>query len=74
MYLKCTDTYSFSASNVREKHTALVQTIGTFAEEDETYELLNSLRILLPFIVIVDALLVAAYLRIIGHEVKSLWV
>ena len=72
--MKCTDTYSFSASNVREKHTALVQTIGTFAEEDETYELLNSLSILFPFIVIVDALLVAAYLRIIGHEVKSLWV
>ena len=72
--MKCTDTYSFSASNVREKHAALVQTIGTFAEEDEAYALLNSLSILLPFIVIVDALLAAPYLRIIGHKVKSLWV
>ena len=40
------------------------------AEEDESYELLNSLSVSIPFIVIVDALLVAAYLWIIGKEVK----
>ena len=70
--MKCTDAYSSLASNVRWKHTVLALTIGTFAEEDESYELLNSLSVSIPFIVIVDALLVAAYLWIIGKEVKSL--
>ena len=70
--MKCTDRYSSLASNVRRKHTVLVLTIGTFAEEDESYKLLNRLSVSIPFIVIVDALLVAAYLWIIGQEVKSL--
>ena len=58
---------SSSASKVRERHSALVLNIGTFAEEDEAYELLNNLSMSLPFIVIViwifDALLAAVYLK-----------
>ena len=50
--------------------------VGTLAEEDESYELLKFNSILLPFINIVlgisDALFVAAYLRIVGQEVKNL--
>ena len=72
---------SSSASKVREKHSALVLNIGTFAEEDEAYELLNNLSMSFPFIVIViwifDALLAAVYLkwfhpwRILLQEVSS---
>ena len=75
--------FSSSASNVRKRHTALVLHIGTFAEEDEAHELLNSLSMSLPFIVMItcvlDALLAAVYLkwlhpwRILLHEVSSLW-
>ena len=74
---------SSSASKVAEKHSALVDNIGTFAEEDEAYELLNRLSITLPILVMVtwvlDALLGAVYLkwlhpwRIILQEVSSLW-
>ena len=65
---------------MREKHSALILNIGTYAEEDSAYELLNSLSLSLPFIVMVtsvlDALLAAVYLkwfhpwRIILQEVK----
>ena len=65
-----------------EKHSALVLNIGTFAEEDEAYELLNSLSMSLPFVIMVtwvfDALLGGVYLkwlhpwRIILQEVSSL--
>ena len=62
-----TDTNSCSASKVSERHSALVLNIGTFAEEDEAYELLNMLSISLPFVIVVtwvlDALLAAAYLK-----------
>ena len=57
--------------------------IGTFAEEDEAYELLNSLSMSLPFVVIVtwtlDALLATVYLKwlhpwkILLQEVSFLW-
>ena len=67
---------------MKERHSALVLNIGTFAEEDEAYELLNSLSMYLPFVVMViwvfDALLAAVYLkwfhpwRIILQEVSSL--
>ena len=67
---------------MKQRHSALVLNIGTFAEEDEAYELLNSLSMYLPFVVIVfwvfDALLAAVYLkwfhpwRIILQEVSSL--
>ena len=67
---------------MREKHSALVLNIGTFAEEDEAYELLNSLSMSLPFVIMVtwvfDALLGGVYLkwlhpwRIILQEVSSL--
>ena len=61
------DTCSFSASNVRERHSVLVLHIGTFTEEDEAYKLLNSLSQSLPFVVMVtsllDGLLAAAYLK-----------
>ena len=63
-----------------ERHSALVLNIGTFAEEDEAYELLNSLSMALPFVVMVtwifDALLGVVYLkwfhpwRIILQEVR----
>merc|ERR1719458_1381949 len=56
-----------TAFKVREKHSVLVLNIGTFAEEDEAYELLNNLNVYLPLIVIVtwifDALLVGVYLK-----------
>ena len=59
--------FSFSASKVRERHSALVLNIGTFAKEDEAYELLNNLSVALPFVVMVtsllDALLAAVYLK-----------
>ena len=52
---------------MRERHSALVLNIGTFAKEDEAYELLNNLSVSLPFVVMVtsllDALLVAVYLK-----------
>ena len=67
---------------MRERHSALVLNIGTFAEEDEAYELLNSLSMYLPLVVMVtwvlDALLAGVYLkwfhpwRIILQEVGSL--
>ena len=65
-----------------ERHSVLLLNIGTFAEEDEAYELLNRLSIFLPFITMVtwvlDALLAGVYLkwlhpwRIILQEVSSL--
>ena len=73
---------SSSAFKVSERHSVLVLNIGTFAEEDEAYELLNSLSISLPFVAMVtwvlDALLGVVYLkwlhpwRIILQEVSSL--
>ena len=51
---------------MRKRHSVLVLNIGTFAEEDEAYELLNSLSMSLPFVVMItrllDALLAAVYL------------
>ena len=74
--------FSSSASNVRKRHSVLVLHIGTFAEEDEAYELLNSLSMSLPFVVMItgllDALLASVYLkwlhpwRILLAEVSSL--
>ena len=56
-----------SAFKVRERHSVLLLNIGTFAEEDEAYELLNNLSISLPFVVMIvwifDALLGAVYLK-----------
>ena len=50
-----------------ERHSTLVLNIGTFAKEDEAFELLNSLTITLPLLVVVswalDALLAAVYLK-----------
>merc|ERR1711936_108352 len=46
-----------TASKVRERHSALVLNIGTFAEEDEAYELLSNLSILLPLTVLITGLL-----------------
>ena len=73
---------SSSAYKVTERHSVLVDNIGTFAEEDEAYELLNSLSISLPIVAMVtwvfDALLAYVYLkwfhpwRIILQEVSSL--
>ena len=73
---------SFSASKVRERHSVLVLNIGSFAEEDEAHELLNSLSTSLPIVVMViwilDALLAAVYLKwlhpwkILLQEVSSL--
>ena len=73
---------SSSAFKVTERHSVLVLNIGTFAEEDEAYQLLNRLSMLLPFVVMViwifDALLGAVYLKwfhpwkIILQEVSSL--
>ena len=67
---------------MRGGHSALVLNIGTFAEEDEAYELLNSLSMFLPLVTMVtwvlDALLAGVYLkwfhpwRIILQEVSSL--
>merc|ERR1719500_2025656 len=72
-----------TASKVRERHSVLVLNIGTFAEEDEAYELLNNLSVCLPLVVIVtcilDALLAGVYLKwlhpwkILLQEVSSLW-
>ena len=49
-----------------EKHSALLN-IGTYPEEDAAFELLNTLRMALPLVVVVswvlDALLAAAYLK-----------
>merc|ERR550532_812703 len=39
-----------TAFKVTERHSALVDNIGTFAEEDEAYELLNRLSITLPVV------------------------
>ena len=82
-YLKFTDLSSSSAYKVSERHLVLVDNIGTFAEEDEAYELLNSLSMSLPFIVmitcILDALLAGVYLKwlhpwkILLVDVSSLW-
>ena len=82
MYLKFTDLNFFSASKVRERHSVLLLNIGTLAEEDEAYELLNNLSMALPFVVVVtwifDALLGIVYLkwfhpwRIILQEVSFL--
>merc|ERR1719264_2148998 len=56
-----------TASKVSERHSVLVLNIGTFAEEDEAYELLNNLSVALPLVVIVtcilDALLAGVYLK-----------
>ena len=67
---------------MRKKHSVLVLHIGTFAEEDKAYELLNRLSIFLPIVIMViwvlDALLAGVYLkwfhpwRIILQEVSSL--
>ena len=50
-----------------ERHSVLRVNIGTFAEEDEAYELLNNLVTSLPKIVVIayifDALVAAAYLK-----------
>ena len=74
---------SSSAFKVTERHLVLVDNIGTFAEEDEAYELLNRLSITLPIVAIVtwvpDALLGYVYLKwfhpwkILLQEVSSLW-
>ena len=52
---------------MRERHSVLLLNIGTFAEEDEAYELLNNLSMSLPFVVMIvwifDALLGAVYLK-----------
>ena len=71
-----------AASKVGERHSALVQNIGTYATEDEAYETLNTLCIALPLTVVstwaLDALLAAAYLKwfhpwkIILQEVSSI--
>ena len=68
---------------MREKHSALVLNIGTYAEEDDALELLNSLSIFLPFVIMItcifDALLAVVYLKwlhpwkILLQEVSSLW-
>ena len=81
--LKFTEMFSSLASNVRKRHSVLVLHIGTFAEEDEAYELLNSLSMSLPFVVVItcvlDALLAVVYLKwlhpwkILLQEVSSPW-
>ena len=73
---------SSSAYKVTERHLVLVDNIGTFAEEDQAYELLNRLSITLPIVAMVtwvlDALLGYAYLKwchpwkILLQEVSSL--
>ena len=59
--------FSSPASKVSERHSALVLNIGTFAEEDRVYELLNSLSMSLPIVVMItwifDALLGVVYLK-----------
>ena len=71
------------AFKVAERHSILIEYIGTFAEEDEAYKMLNRLSMSLPILIMVtwvfDALLAAVYLkwfhpwRIILQEVSSLW-
>ena len=71
------------ASKVSKRHSVLVENIGTFAEEDEAYELLKSLSTSLPLVVmsvwIFDALLAAVYLKwlhpwkILLQEVKIIF-
>ena len=55
------------ASNVREKHSALVRNIGTYPEEDKANDLLENLVLALPVLVMAttffDALLAAVYLK-----------
>ena len=50
-----------------ERHSTLAINIGTFTDEDEAFELLNRLTIILPLLVVVswvlDALLAAVYLK-----------
>ena len=62
-----TDMNSSSAFKVTERHSVLVDNIGTFAEEDEAYELLIRLSISLPILAIVtwvlDAVLGYVYLK-----------
>ena len=68
---------------MREKHLALVNNIGTYDEEDEAYELLNSLSQSLPFVIMItavfEALLTAVYLKwfhpwkILLQEVSSFY-
>ena len=70
----------FSASKVTERHLLLRENIGTFAKEDDAYDLLNKLRWLLPTLVIsfavVDLFLAVVYLkwlhpwRVILQEVR----
>ena len=64
-----------------ERHLLLRENIGTFAKEDEAYDLLTKLRWLLPILVIsfavVDLFLAVVYLkwlhpwRVILQEVHS---
>ena len=66
---------------MRERHSALLLNIGTYAKEEEAHKLLNNLSMSLPFVVMVtcllDSLLAAVYLklfhpwRIILQEVRS---
>ena len=52
---------------MREKHLVLLDNIGTFAEEDEAFDLLTLLTWLLPVIIIVstifDLVLAVVYLK-----------
>ena len=52
---------------MREKHLVLFDNIGTFAEEDEAFDLLTLLTWLLPVIIIVstifDLVLAVVYLK-----------
>ena len=66
---------------MKERHSALLLNIGTYAKEDEAHELLNNLSMSLPFVVMItfllDSLLAAVYLKwfhpwkIILQEVRS---
>ena len=64
--------FSSAASKVRERHSVLVLNIGTYAEEDEAYELLTSLSMSLPSVLMViwilDALLAALYLPVVSDR------
>ena len=55
------------AAKVTEKHLALRDNIGTFAEEDEAFDLLTRLRWQLPIVLvsfaIVDLVLAFVYLK-----------
>ena len=52
---------------MREKHLALLDNIGTFAEEDEAFDLLTMLTWLLPVIIVtsaaLDLVLAVVYLK-----------